>query len=506
MTTYSLYTSTTYETTSWSLSGTPSYFSTILDTLPDNLQKMISPRDIRDMTLSLWSDVVFKETTSTGLSSSYIGIDTGNPSNRDLKKKIFLGKRYFSGTYSGNDSYAIIATQSLNSDIDIFFYNTKPDLVDNDTTRILLMCGNNFNFFESMPFIQSQFVTGLTDSLSLDFINRLGDVIVDNPVGDISIGGLSGSATVSFSFPTPSESFASASNDKVLKYDESTNKLYWDDIIYPPFQFIGTTGSSLQMYGNPTLLNGYPLELLDSRRVPIVIGDITYGTTFSNVPLSEVLRRIIYDYLPPSCSLRLLTPYDSGYVEVGTYPTPTIEFTINKKTLPTTYAALGNMIPGTYGPITNPQYISVTSSSNGIVISPITASTTTFTIQVGDGTGYGTSSTTLTGVYPYFYGFSPLFTMTTTGLSSLTKKVQSYGDKIYDYTGLGNLYFIYPKDYGTLSNIYDSYGNTCSASFSYGSQIFSSPTGLWASEEFWVYQWNGVSQIGPPSQNFEFRY
>jgi hypothetical protein len=507
MYTYSLYNSTSYQSTSLSLSGTPSYFETVLDTLPDNLQKLISPKDLRDMTLSLWSDVIFKETSASGSTIGYIGIDTGNPTGSDIKSKMYFGKRYFSGTYSPGDQYAIIATASLNSDLDLFFYNTKSDLIDNDITRISFLTGTAISNFENMPYLQSQFVTGVTDSLSLDFVNLISDVNVTNTYGDITIGGFSGSATVSFAFPTPSESFASASNDRVLKYDETIQKLYWDDIIFPTLSTVGTTGSMLQMYGNPFLVNGYSIELYDTRRVPIVIGDITYGATFGNMAASEVLRRIIYDYLPPTCSAQLLAPYASGYVEVGTYPTPTVQFTINKKTLPTIATTLTNMIPGVYGAINVPQYTSVTSTSNGIVISPITASTTTFTVQVGDGIGIGTASTTITGVYPYFYGFSSLSTMTTVGLGSLTKKVESYGDKIYDYTGSGNMYFIYPKVYGTLSNIYDSFGNTCSASFSTPtSQIFSSPTGLWASEEFWVYQYSSAPTIGLPSENFEFRY
>jgi hypothetical protein len=506
MYTYSLYNATTYESTSLSISATPSYFQDILDTLPDNLQKLVSPRDLRDMTLSLWSDVIFKETTASGSTTGYIGIDTGNPGGADMKRKIAIGKRYFSGTYSGNDSYAIIATASLSSDIDLFFYNTKSDFVDNDTTKIRILSGTTFNNFASMPYLQSQFVvTGVNDSLSLDFINQSGDILVNNEYGDILIGGLSGSATVSFAFPTPTESSASASNNKVLKYDELTQKLYWDDIVFPATNFIGTTGSSLVMYGNP-FVNYYPLELHDTRRVPIVIGDISYGATFSGMAASEVLRRLIYDYLPPTCSIQLLAPYASGFVEVGTYPTPTVQFTINKKSLPTIATTLNNMIPGVYPAVISNQYTSVTSTSNGIVISPITASTTTFTIQVADGVGVGTASTTITGVYPYFYGFSSLTTMTTIGLGALTKRVEPQSDKIYDFTGNGNMYFIYPKTYATLSNIYDNYGNTCSGSFSYNSQIFSSPTGLWASEEFWVYQWNSVSQIGPPSVNFEFRY
>jgi hypothetical protein len=96
--------------------------------------------------------------------------------------------------------------------------------------------------------------------------------------------------------------------------------------------------------------------------------------------------------------------------------------------------------------------------------------------------------------------------MTNIGLSTLTKIVEYKSDKLFDITGSGNLYFIYHKDYGTLSNIYDDFGNTCSGSFSYTSLTFSSPSGLWASEEFYVYQWNGVSQIGPPSVNYQFKY
>lgn len=499
MYTYSLYNATAYESTSLSLSGTPSYFDYILDTLPDNLQKLISPKDLRDMTLSLWSDAIFKETSASGSTVKYIGIDTGNPAGSDIKNKIYFGKRLF-------DNNQIIATSSLNSDLDLFFYNTKSDIIDNDTTKIIFLTGTAINDYPNMPYIQSQFVTGYTDSLSIDFVSLLGNVNLVNEYGDISIGGLSGSATVSFLFPTTTESSASASNDKVLKYDETNQKLYWDDIVFPPVSSLGTSSAMLQIFGDPFLVNGYSIELYDTRSVPINIGDITFGATFGNIAASEVLRRIIYDYLPPSCTCRLLAPYNSGYVEVGTFPTPTIEFTIYKKTLPTIATTLTNMIPGVYPAITTPQYSSQTSTSNGIVISPITASTTTFTVQVADGTEIGTASTTITGVYPYFYGFSTLATMNTVGLGALTKRVEPYGDKVYDYVGNGNMYFIYPKVYGTLSNIYDNYGNTCSASFSYGSQIFSSPTGLWASEEFYVYQWNGSPQIVPPSQNFEFRY
>jgi hypothetical protein len=96
--------------------------------------------------------------------------------------------------------------------------------------------------------------------------------------------------------------------------------------------------------------------------------------------------------------------------------------------------------------------------------------------------------------------------MTTIGLASLSKLVESRSDKIIDVSGSDNLYFIYPSVYGPLSNIFDDSNNSIFASFSSNTQLLSSPTGLWASVDFIVYQWNGVSQIGPPSVNFQFEY
>ena len=200
MYTYSIFNGTSQQSISSSLSGTPSFFEDVLDTLPDNLQKLITPGDLRDMTLSLWSDVIFKETQDSASGAEYIGIDTGNPTGSDVKNTIYIGKRFFSGTYSPTESHAIMGTASLTGDRDLFFFNTKSDLVDNDTTRIAFLSGTAFGIFDNMPYLQSQFVTGFGDSLSLDFVNPIGDVNLSNPFGDILIGGLSGSATVSYAY------------------------------------------------------------------------------------------------------------------------------------------------------------------------------------------------------------------------------------------------------------------------------------------------------------------
>jgi hypothetical protein len=285
-------------------------------------------------------------------------------------------------------------------------------------------------------------------------------------------------------------------------------ELIWDFIQLPNLGFIGNTGSQLDIYGTPTNLfstglNGYSLEFADERMCPVEIGDINYGDTFNNMPLSEGLRRIIYDYLPPTCSIEITGVYSVGYAEVGTYPTPSLQYTINKKTLNTVTTGLSNMIPGAYPAIVSNSYETITGSSSGVVISPIPPVSTEFTITVGDGLNTASASTQITGIYPYFYGFSTNTTMNSIGLAGLSKLTESMGDKTIDVNGIGNLYFIYDSDYGTLSNIYDEYGNTSSGSFSYTTEILSSPTGLWAAKEFYVYQWNGAPQIGPPSVNYQ---
>jgi hypothetical protein len=484
------------------------YLDDILLKLEDNEDKLVNPLDIRDAILSLWSSVPFKQTTVPGGTVSYVGLDAINPSERDIKRKIYLGKRAFSGTYSYNEFDNIMNDTLLTSDVDIFLYNTKIDTKSQTSTRVAIIAGTNLSLHTKAPYIQSQIVSGTTQSLSLDIINpSFGDV---NIQGSLIGSGYTGSVIVNnIIFPTSDESGLSASNEKILIMEDG--ELIWDFIKLPDLNYIGNTGSQLDIYGTPTNvtsagLNGYSLEFADDRMCPVEIGDINYGDTFNNMPLSEGLRRIIYDYLPPSCSIEITGVYSVGYAEVGTYPSPSIQYTINKKTLNTSITGLSNMIPGAYPAIVSNSYETITGSSSGVVISPILPVSTEFKITVGDGLNTASASTQITGIYPYFHGFSTNLTMNSIGLAGLSKLTESMGDKIIDINGIGNLYFIYDSDYGTLSNIYDEYGNTSSGSFSYTPIVLSSPTGLWAAKEFYVYQWNGAPQIGPPSVNYQFKY
>lgn len=487
MGTFSINTGTSTEAIKYDLRQ-KSELDSILDLLYDNTDKMINPHDIRDAILSDWSNASFKQTTASGSIISYIGIDTMNPDDKDTKNKILLGKR----DYLGNE---ILDTTLLNSNMDILLFNTKSDTTSNYETKISILSGTNSSLYTDAPYLQSQVVSGTTQSTSLDIVNMTS--------GTISFYSSSGSFSVNnIIFPTISESTASASNNKVLKYEDG--KLAWLDIVFPNTSSIGTTGSELNIYGSPVNVNGYSLEFTDTRECPISIGDITIGSTFNSISLSDMLRKMIYTYLPPQCTISVAPPYSAGYTEVGTAPSVKITYTITKRTLPTEITGLVNMIPGSHPTITTNGQVVESGTSSGIYISPIQNATSSFTINVSDGTQSSSASTYLQGIYPYFYGFSTLSTITTAGLASLTKLVETQGDKTIDICGAGNFYFIYDNNYPNLNDILDDAGNSIlGTSFSSPTtSTLSSPTGLWASKQFKVYQWNSV----PPSVNYQFKY
>lgn len=485
----------------------------LLDLLKDNESKFISEESMRTIMLSLVSSYALKETTSTQSgTTSYIGLDslntdyrdcyveTSGPSSSWTRPKFLLGKRNYSGTYSWTASNDImsVASSLLTSDTDTFFYNTKDDKDDNRTTKLRFFTGKNLNTFQDHPYIQSKITeTGVVDAPSLDFINQLGNIDVKSTQGTVSVNDIGFLSIASYS------SYPSSTDGRVLLYKDGC--LDWGDITYLPQNWLGSTGSETNILGNPVTFNGYRLEFTDSRWVPFSSNDVASGSTFSNFPISDLLNRMVYPYVGPGCSIRLLSPYETGITEVGTFPEPVVEFTINKKTLDTGIASLINMIPGSYPGVSAPVYQNVTDVSNGIVLAPMPATSSEFTITVSDGSSTASATTYLKGVFPYFYGFSQLNTMTNVGLQELSKLVEDKSDKSLDLIGSGNYFFIYDYNHGTLSSIY-GYGTPSTGSFSVTSQLFSSPTGLWAGKQFWVYKWTGVSTIGPLSEIFEFKY
>jgi len=185
----------------------------------------------------------------------------------------------------------------LSSDTDIFFYNTKLDYLDQDQTRLVFLAGTAFSGFRNAPYVQTQRV--FDETLSFDFVNTSGNIDVRSDWATVSVNNLG--------FPTIANSGVSASNGRSLKYSgtSSNASLYWDDLTYPLVTTLGTTGSRLQIFGNPFNINGYPFQFTDTRRTTFAVSDIKIGDLIQDVPITEVIRRIIYPSLKPTCSLRI---------------------------------------------------------------------------------------------------------------------------------------------------------------------------------------------------------
>ncbi len=522
---YDKYTGQPWQSTSSPLiaatdSGTYSFAFTnnsLLEDLKDNEEAYIVPKYLRDMIISTWDSIPFKETTASGSSISYIGIDSGQADdlnvkpNRDLEvNKILIGKRSFTGTQSYTASADIMTSSLIQTDIDLYFYNTKPDIASQQRTRVRMLAGTNPNLHSFSPYLQSQIVTvpGGTQSSTMDIIAPIGDIHILSRGKDIFGNDTQDGGTVSMNgitFPT----FGSSSNvsggldKKNLIYRDG--ELFWEKIEFPQTDHIGITGSNLNIYGDPVSLNGMPLEFTDTRYVTSAIGDIQIGSTFDSMSISDVIRKIVYPYLPPMCALSL-SPGQNQYLEVGTYPNISLSYTITKRSESTKPTKLINMIPSTYPAITAPGQIVISGTARGVVITPLMATSSLFTIKASDGQGSTIATASVSGIYPYFYGFTSSNTLGVAALSSMNKAVEPKGDKVYDVTGSGNLFFAYDYDYGPLSQILDPQNNNIIGSFSASVKILSSPTGLWASKQYRIYQLNGVPQIGPPSENYELIY
>lgn len=508
MATYSKYIGQPYESLSSGLilSDISPYTFTndyVLNDVYDNETKSVLPKNIRDMVLSVWDSNSFKETTASGSNTYYIGFDSGDDGNRDIKgKKISIGKRSY-------ESSEIMTSQLLSGEADLFLYNTKKDNISNVDTKVAFLAGKDYNQNKSAPYIQAQVIKvgGNTQSISLNIINPSGDISILSKGIDVTGEDTDTGGTVSINgivFPTYDGSYVGGSASAKKTLSHYNGELVWKDLTLPNNDYIGNTGSSQNIYGNIVNVNGYPLEFTESMYVPRVFGDVRLGSTFNSESITKLLKKMIYSYLAPECKISFEN--STGYVEVGTYPQIILNYSITKRSNATLPTLLVNMIPSSYPSISTYEHKTVNGTAEAVIISPVSATSSTFTIKVNDGTATNSESVSVTGIYPYFYGFTSSSTMTTSTLKNMQKVIEPKENKTIDITGSGNFYFIYSAQYGPLSEIRNSYGTNIIGSFSVSTMVLSSPTGLWTSKQFLVYKLPDVDQIGPPSENFEFKY
>ncbi len=493
----------------------------VLQDLPDNTQKLISPKDVRDAFLSAWASSAFKQTINSS-SIEYIGIDSGNPSNRDIKQKIFIGKR----NYAGSD---IMTPSLLNSTTnDIYFYNTKPDTsLTHSTTRIAILAGTDSFAHQYAPYIQT---SATTSFIGLDLVNPSvsgGPINIFASTGRVAINGIL--------FPTSTETAASASNGKILKYYGSypNGVLKWEAPTVTVAS-IGSPGSPTNIYGSPSYVNGYPLEFVDNSIVPQTIGGIEIGSSFSsgsfngqNWPIVEVIRKLLYPYVPPTLSLSVAIPNVENLAEVGITQSATFSYSLTKYS-ENIYSYQIN--PSILAP--SSFYAVAGSQSSGTTVSNVVSNsvgTQSFTLVARDNPSLLTFSYSATAsiryVNPIYYGFGVNainvnslnalqvgFFINTLSNSKLIKNIVSGQSVMANYVGSGYIYFLVPAAYGLLSKIKDHNGFVVHDSNYLSLSAFTYSSGTVAPAftynphigNYRVYRTIGTCSLSGISNNFEF--
>lgn len=468
--------------------NTSNNITDVLTKLPDNTQKQISPQDVRDAVFSNWENTTFRYTLN-GNSNQYIGIARDN-----INDKIYFGKQKISGSFIMSDT--LLAT-----DTDIFLYNTKTDVNPSQDLKVSFLAGSDQSAHAYAPYIEAAKIAG-TAAVSLTIAHN-------NPYGgnfNLQAGNTGRISLNNLIFPSVNElstmiaSPAAASTTDLFPVRTSSG-------------FIELKSASFSGGSVPTYTNLTP--------TPQDLGGIPAGSTFSNVPLVEMLNMLLYPYLGPLASMSVpLSVIERNHVgnTVATY-----SYTLTKRSAPLTsqvtiisnvatlYNAAGYSIAGS-GYISN-TYQTIFTFSSAQVQANIPGYFT-FSVSATDGTQSSVGTASIKTVYPYFHGFSS----TTSNVQNiidndLTKMVKDYGSQSVELSGTGYLHYCFPVSYGDLSAIYD--GNdfliwqfgSASVSWTYSTVAgINSPSGVWSGVSYRVYRTTSQVTIPLPSQNYKFNF
>jgi len=500
-------------------------FQAILNVLPDNTQKLIAPRDVRDTIFTTWENIVFKKTSISTSSIEYIGID-----QNDLTQKIYFGKKRLQGQ-------EVLTNDLLSGDVDFFFYNTKVEPQDNYNTKIAFLAGTGsfYSGFDlTVPYIESKVVeTPIGNYLNFEIRNKSftfddlgqpsgGDINILSDFGYVSLNGII--------FPKTQTNVNSENDGKYLKFK-------WDGI-----SGAYATWSSLEVDLNDPV-DPNAIYFTDDTPVPVTIGGIAEGRTFSNVPITEVMRELLYPYLKPilssEFSISVIESGDSisaGLQQLNYSILRKSEFPINSLTLvPSTLQVSSpplidpNTITqggGGVSAFVRPQFsVFLDASTSNLLISTTMTITDTNSSTLTDGASFRI-------VLPWYYGVSTTATSSVSGINDILGTTTPQSNKLtailktsassttvtlttIGLGGQGCIYFGYPSTYTpNIVEIKDQNDFNVTSDF----ELFTvtgviSPQFRWGgggenrSYKFYIYtQGTGIPQKTTLSGQFQFKF
>lgn len=231
------------------------------------------------------------------------------------------------------------------------------------------------------------------------------------------------------------------------------------------------------------------------------IGGIAAGTTFNNMPVNEVLTKLLYPYVAPSVSASS-TP-NGGTFEKGNNQTVTaISANITKKSEKITKVEFldgSEVIEVKEGAeVQNGGTISITTNK-------VVSTNKNFSVKVTDAANkaYTASTGSFNFVYPYYMGVcSEDADINEALVKGLTKKVEGKGNKSHAFTcDYQRMVFAYPKAHGKLKSIIDP--NNFDVTGTFGVQEVSI-TGLDGTAQAYYVYVNSASTVS--NFNMKFNY
>ena len=522
----------------------------VLNILPDNTAKQISPKDVRDAVYTLWENTILKPTSVSGSTVKYIGVDQyqlKNDSDASIYPKMYFGKKQAGGQF-------IMSDDLLNNlvDTDFFFYNMKDNSTVGDyhTTIAILAGTGSFTNYNGVaaPTLKSTVVSDALGSY-IDFNITNNSFVTDGTTesgGNINIRSNKGYVSINdFIFPKVSD-ITAANNDYVLKYRWIAGNAYgvWESAFSQSITEINYPQGQVTITGNPIVLNGY--NFTDDNIVATAIGGILAGETFSNVDVLDMLRRIIYTYVPPIITTNI------SLTSTPNTPLSLIEMSESLSnvrlyyslTINSTYSVTQNLSISTSDGGTSPvggfppTPIMRGSYDGTVTLTPDVSLINTpykiisYTFSVTD--SYPTTKTSnskLTVVLPYFYGTSDTLYTNGIGINNIlgTNSSAPLGKlnlKLVDpiigsptllnnqsviitTQGLpsnqGYIYFGYPSQFPLLKQIIDHNGFTFSdTDFTTYSVSISSANSRWGGKDYIFYIRPNITTVPITSTPYQF--
>lgn len=502
--------------------------NTVLGVLPDNTSKLISPKDVRDAVYTLWENIMFKPTSNSG-GTEYIGID-----KPDFQEKILIGKKTVGGA-------PVLTNNLLSTNFDVFFYNTRTEPQADYDTRVAFLAGTGSNYQAgqlSAPYLKSTVVTNPGYSNTLDFEIRNSSyysIGLTNYGGNISVYSDNGYVFLNgVRWPTYVENTVGISQqDYVLKYKWIAGQpsAVWEAVATASIQNNLFSTGTVSITGSPVILNGLPINFSSNIPTPTTIGGILAGSTFSNVPVTEMIRQILYPYIAPDVTSSL----NYQFVEMGDSNTAAnlleFSFTVYKNatysisTINYTPPPANFLVPPAPGIIP----ANIPNGLNTYIIRPILTTTTfagttqsfanyDFNVSLSDTfpTNIGSTSS-LSVVIPWYYGTATVSATQSFGVGNINNILgNSYTPTIGKLTPLltapalsatssynktvdlstaglispnqGYIYFGYPANFPDLQTIVDPNGFDVTGSFlKFTISNVISPNGWWLNKNYKFY-------------------